>query len=74
MKPKLFKRSDKNSSFSHYGKAHKQICGVKVSSHYVSQGRQNRVSKSVFRNRFEGRACSKQIIIQTIVGAPKIGT
>ena len=71
---KLFKRSDKNFNFSNYGKAHKYICGEQVSGHYVSQGRRNRGSKSVFRNRFKGRACSKQIIFQAIVGAPKIGT
>ena len=40
----------------------------------MSQGRQNRGSKSVFRNRLYGRASSKQIIFQTIVGAQKIGT
>ena len=31
-----FKKWDKNFNFSNYGKAHKYICGVQVSGHYVS--------------------------------------
>ena len=46
MKPKLFKRSDKNFNFSNYGKAHKYICvednkykrGVLVSDPFSSSG------------------------------------
>ena len=49
---KLIKRSDKNLNFSHYGKAHKYICGVQVSGHYVSQGRQNRGSNRGYKMDF----------------------
>ena len=65
---KICLTSYKNFNFSNYCKPHQYIWDFKVLGHFVIQRRHNRGAKSGYKNRFTGRASSKHMRFQTIVG------